>query len=242
MDLTLLLIAGLLIGLSLSSIPALSQLIPPLLFGFTDDPRTAIGSLLPILLLGDCFTLYLRRNRIAFSTIKWFMPGIIIGICTGYFLMGKLQSPFLFRQVALTVMGIPIIMQLFQHSLGKVRWQQAPLALHCVSVSTSLCAVLGHLGGPILNTYLLGRMRTPALHISTYSALFLLINGLKIPLYFSFGFINSQSLMQTASAALTVLLGCWLGHTTLPFFNKQKFQQVMSFALIAGWLLAWLHI
>lgn len=220
-------IAGLLIGLSLCSIPAAGHLVFPLLVIFFDNPLLASGTLLPILIIGDISTLCIYRKHFDSKFFISIIPSVIIGLIIGAIALGDLQNPIYFRKVIAVLLLIPIIILILENRLKNWVWQKKKGALSITGFFMSFFACIGHMGGAVASTFLMGKTKDKRKFIASYSSLFLLINVLKMPIYHHYDMINLLTIEWAGLTSIFVLIGSVIGFLVIKSVPQKAFEKAM---------------
>lgn len=175
------------------------------------DPGTALGLMLPLLLVMDAANLkaYWGKwdSRDAGRLISGAVPGVALGALfytavsadTVRLLIGAISVGFVLWQVALRVglrFGVTPM-----GSLGGV----------IAGVVTGFSSFVSHAGGPPAAVYLLTRPLDKTRFQSTTVAVFSVVNVVKMVPYGILGIFTMQSLLADVILAPVAILGAWIG-------------------------------
>src|SRR5688500_17651207 len=82
---------GLLLGLAKGGLQGLGPLLTPML-SLVVPPQLAVGVLLPMLMVGDAFAVYIYRGAWDWSLVRRLLPGAVVGALAGTFLLTSLPG------------------------------------------------------------------------------------------------------------------------------------------------------
>ena len=85
-------LAVLFIGLSKAGFGGGLGMLTTPLCALAFPPRDAIGILLPLLCAGDIFSLYYYWGKWERQNLKYLLPGVVVGVVVGVYLIGGFSS------------------------------------------------------------------------------------------------------------------------------------------------------
>jgi hypothetical protein len=206
------------------------------------DPHTALGVLLPILLMLDGFTLRKYWQRWSLPILLQLLPAAIVGIVVAALLLGALSTTQL--QWLIGVGSVLFALRYFllrQLLLSQsTPWLASRSAGVLMGFISGISSTLLHAGGPPLAMHLLARKLPATEYIATSAVFFAVLNVVKVP-----AFVWQQQLtLDLFLLALPFLPLCYLA-IKLGYWLKQKVSDrhflpaVHGLLLLAGGKLIW---
>ena len=201
------------------------------------DPHTALGVLLPILLMLDGFTLRKYWQRWSLPILLQLLPAAIVGIVVAALLLGSL-SP---RQLQWLI-GVGSVLFALRYFVFRqsTLWLASRSAGVVMGLLSGISSTLLHAGGPPLAMHLLARKLPATEYIATSAVFFAVLNVVKVP-----AFVWQQQLtLELLWLALPFLPLCYLS-IKLGYWLKQKVSDrhflpaVHGLLLLAGGKLIW---
>ncbi|MEO0453718.1 MAG: sulfite exporter TauE/SafE family protein [Verrucomicrobiota bacterium] len=190
------------------------------------DPATAIGALLPLLILTDFVSLYLYRGGWAWSPILRIMPGCVVGVIAGSCFIGSVPEKWMY--LLLGTICISFCGLFWWRGSKKVNPVKAHNWFHAllIGLTMGLSSTLAHAAGPIFSMYLIPMKLSPKLFVGTTVLAFTILNLIKVPGYVSLSVIDSETLF------LSLLLSPWVPIGALAGFHLNKRLSASRFTLI----------
>jgi uncharacterized membrane protein YfcA len=201
------------------------------------DPHTALGVLLPILLMLDGFTLRKYWQRWSLPVLWQLLPAAMVGIVVAALLLGALSTSQLQWLIGVGSVLFALRYFLLRQSTPWLASKAAGVVMGFVS---GISSTLLHAGGPPLAMHLLARKLPATEYIATSAVFFTVLNLLKVP-----AFVWQQQLtLDLLWLALPFLPLCYLS-IRLGYWLKQKVSDrhflpaVHGLLLLAGGKLIW---
>lgn len=198
------------------------------LFAAALPPGKALGMLLPLLIVADCFSNLHHVKHRSPPHVRWLVTGALMGVVLGTIVFLALRhgasqgeaSARLNRTLNLLVGGVCVVIvavqvwRLFGGSLPHM--PGTPTAGRLAGGVAGFVSTLTHGAGPIVSIYLLECKLDKRRLVGTAAMYFLLINLAKVPTFIAIGFITRETLFQSLWVLplipLGTLLGYWLHH------------------------------
>jgi uncharacterized membrane protein YfcA len=214
-------------------------------------PKSAIGILLPLLCLGDVFSLRHYWGKWRAENLRYLLPGVIVGIVLGVQCIGRF-SP---RQLNLAIGVIAVlfvVIQVARERILRAEGEFAPSHLNGVpfGLGIGVTSTFAHGAGPVAAMYLLPQRLPKELFVGTNILLFFWVNLLKLPffcvdrslvnlpLFTPEPLITRATLWTSLLFAPLVPLGVWLGVWLNRRFSERSFAgTIYAILLLTG---AWL--
>lgn len=206
----------------------------------------AIGMLLPLLIVADCFAnLHHLKNRSP-QHLRWLLVGAIAGIALGTLLFLALQwtardgdpAARINRMLNLVVGGVCLLLvlvQVWRLLGGRVpHVPGTPLAGHITGAVAGFVSTLAHSAGPVISVYLLERRLEKRLLVGTAALFFLVVNLAKVPTFVWMGFITRDTLLQSLWVLPVIPLGTLLGYWMHKHVAEKPFTIIMYLGAAAA--------
>ncbi len=233
-------------GVGIIAVPIIMLVIPP---------HEALGVLLPILCVCDWFALYHYRRLFSKQNILWMLPGVMVGIITGSFFLGRIDEATLKFWIGI----ICLLFVLYQYGKSWIFDELKdyhPKFWHGwgFGFGVGVTSTLAHAAGPVATMYLLPQNMGKRLFVGTTVTLFTIVNIAKLPSYFYLDMINvprlQTSLLLLPLVPLGVFTGIWMNkHISETWFNRVIYTLLVLMGLNmvfgidpVGWLLEPFHV
>jgi uncharacterized membrane protein YfcA len=211
-------------GSGLVSIPLLAHLLP-LQFVV---PWILVLDLSASLALGGSAR---DRAAIRWGEIGWLLPGSLVGVLLGIFLLVRLPKEPLLIGLGLFVVGFGVRSLL--HLQG-TRTIPRGWALPAGLLGGTVGAMFGT-GGPPYVIYLSHRIRDTRAIRATFSGLFLLDGGLRLVVFGIAGLLLHEDLLVACIAGVPIVaLGLMAGHRIHLGLSQQQMLRLIGVLLIAS--------
>ncbi|MFP4090276.1 MAG: sulfite exporter TauE/SafE family protein [Cyclobacteriaceae bacterium] len=211
----LLIICGMLIGISKTGIAGAGIMVIPVLAGIFGG-RASTGILLPMLVVADIFAVWYYNRHAQWKYLIRLLPWTLAGIAVGVW-VGDVVSDTAFRTMMAVIIFICLGLMVWQDlRRQKIKVPEAWWFSAIIGLAGGFATMIGNAAGPIMAVYLLS-MHLPKNHyIGTGAWFFLIINVLKLPLHIGIWHtITYDSLMLNASMIPAIALGTGVGIFTI---------------------------
>jgi uncharacterized membrane protein YfcA len=211
-------------------------------------PKLAIGILLPLLCLGDVFSLYHYWGKWRAANLRYLLPGVLLGIVLGVQWIGQFSPRQLNLAIGLVAVGF-VLFQLARAWIVRAEGEFAPNHLVGVpcGVGIGVTSTFAHGAGPVAAMFLLPQRLPKEIFVGTNVLLFFWVNLLKLP-FFSVdralvdlpifapeALITRTSLLASLACAPLVPMGVWLGVWLNRKFSERSFTGVIyAILLVTG--------
>ena len=231
-------LAAFLIGLSKGGLGGiLGALITPLV-ALVMPLEEAVGLLLPVLILGDMFALAAHWRRWDTRLIWLLLPGSLIGVTLGTFILTNVPALVLRRGLGVFVLVFVAYRLLQTRILKLLRYQSRPWHGWLAGGTAGFFSTLAHAGGPLIVIYLLMLDITPGVFVATSALFFAVLNLIKVPYYLYAGLFDFSLQVRLIWLAPLLPLGVWIGRRLTERVHKQVFEVIiLVFLSITAWLL-----
>lgn len=224
------------IGFSKSGFAGVS-LLHVVIFASIFGARTSTGILLPLLIVGDVFSLIAFGKDVQWKHFARLLPPAMLGVVAGSWLMSRLSEDA-FKPIVGVIILLLAAMQIYRLSKPNA-FEHVPHSAWfawCLGLLAGVATMLANAAGPIIALYLLA-VALPKLELVGTSAwLFLTINLFKVPFsYLALDLINLQTLKVNLILAPAVPIGLLLGSWCIQKINQRTFNLLLlAFTIIAS--------
>ncbi|WP_440056707.1 sulfite exporter TauE/SafE family protein (plasmid) [Pseudoalteromonas sp. T1lg65] len=193
-------------------------------------PQDALSIMLPVLIIGDVFSLnsfwrlWDRRELIRL------IPGTLVGIVVAViFLIG--MSPSILT-LLIAILSITFALKnLFLKNNQLIVLPAKPLAWIC-SLLAGVSTTLVHAGGPPLLIYLSSRKLGVQSYIATAAVIFALMNIIKLAAFSVSGILKFEHVWLALAFTPLAFIGNWIGVKLSGGFSQSLFLKYMNLLLI----------
>jgi len=186
-----------------------------------------IGLLLPILMLGDVFAVAAHWRRWDTGLIWVLIPGALLGVTLGTFVITNVSSLALRRGLGVIVILFVFYRFFERRILGWLQYQARRWHGAVAGAMAGFTSTLAHAGGPPITIYLLMQDLHPRVFVSTAALFFAVLNWIKVPYYLYAGLFDSELLWRMIWVAPLVPAGVWTGRLLVERVNKRIFERVL---------------
>lgn len=230
-------ILGLMIGFSKGGLGGLGALLTPILSLVLPVP-SAVGVLLPMLMVGDVFALTMYWKEWDVDLVKQMLPPGVIVAVAGTFLLSWL-SPDHLRIVLGIFVLLVVAYKLISDRIQTIRYQPSPWHASLAGVLSGLASGVFNSGGPAFNAYLLLKKVKARPFIATSAIYFAILNLVKVPGFLLTGVLDLHLLLSLWWVFPFIPLGIWIARLTLTRLSPLIFEWIITLLLIFSslWLL-----
>lgn len=225
-------LAAVLIGVSKAGFGGGTAILATPLMALAVPPQLALGTLLPLLIVGDFASCWLYRKEWDWKPLRVFLPGCVAGVAAGTLLLGKIDETALKCLIGALCLGFCAL-----------QWARAALARRAEAVhpgwgsgtgfglAAGLTSTLAHAAGPVFAMYVLPMHLPQRVFMATTVLAFTLINLIKLPGYLGVGVIHSATVVLSLQLALFVLAGTLAGEWLNRRCSPETFKRIVYLVL-----------
>ncbi len=225
-------VAGFLIGFGKAGVAGTIGPFVTVLMALVLPADDAIGLLLPMLIIGDGFSVVAHWQRWDASLLWPLLFAGVAGVGLGSVILLRIEEETLSRLIA-------VIMLLF---IAWFAWTKRPripassvLRFGWLSgVVAGITSTIAHMGGPPVVIYLMAANLSPVTLVGTTVIFFAAVNLLKVPSYVIAGVMDLNLLVHTFWAWMTIPIGVWVGRRIVGVIPKGPFESVLVLLLGVG--------
>lgn len=226
--------AAFLTGLSKGGLGGMMGALITTLMALVLPLEQVVGLILPVLMLGDVFAVTAHWRRWDRRLILVLLPGALLGVTLGTFILTNVSSLALRRGLGVIVF-VFLGYRLFEGRI--LRWLHYQAAnWHGVAAGlvAGFTSTLAHAGGPPISIYLLMQNVEPRAFAATAALFFAVLNWIKVPYYFVAGLFDFNFLLRVIWLAPLVPLGVWVGRIGVERIGKRVFEMTILALLAAS--------
>lgn len=234
--LSILCLAGFILGLSKSGIKGISIIIVAILV-FLFGAKASTGILLPMLIVGDIFAVIYYHRHAQWSYLWKLLPAMVIGVVLGTW-VGDVIPEEVFRKSMAGIILISLIMMIWWENRASKSVPDSKVFGSVMGLTAGFTTMVGNLAGSFANLYFLAMRLPKNAFIGTTAWLFLIINVFKVPFHvFSWQTINASSIWISLVSVPFIFLGLFSGVKILKHVNEKHFRNFIFLATGVGAIL-----
>jgi uncharacterized membrane protein YfcA len=223
-------ILGFMIGFAKGGFGGLGALLTPIL-ALVLPVASAVGVLLPMLMVGDVFAVYMYWKEWDFDLVRRMLPAGIIGALAGTFLLSWLPPDGLRIVLGIFVLVL-VAYKLVSDRIQAVRYQPRPWHAPVAGLLAGIASGMFNYGGPAFSSYLLLQKLKARPFIATTAIFFALLNLIKVPGFLYTGVLDLPLLFSLWWVFPFIPIGIWLARLTLLRVSASAFEWIIIALLI----------
>lgn len=231
-------ILGFMIGFAKGGFNALGALLTPIL-SLVLPVASAVGVLLPMLIVGDVFAVYTYWKEWDLALVKRMLPAGIVGALAGTFLLSSVSPDGLRVVLGLFVLA-SVAYNFLSDRIQSMRYQPRLWHAPAAGLLSGVASGMFNSGGPPFNSYLLLQKLQARPFIATTAIFFALLNLIKVPGFLYTGVLDLPLLFSLWWVLLFIPLGIWVARMTITRLSPAAFEWIVIILLIFSslWLLS----
>lgn len=228
---------GLMIGFAKGGFGGLGALLTPVL-ALVLPVSLAVGVLLPMLMVGDVFAVYMYWKEWDLDLVKRMLPAGIVGALAGTFLLSSI-SPNGLRLILGIFVLVLVAYKFLSDRIQAIRYQPRRWHAPAAGFLAGIASGMFNSGGPPFNSYLLFQRLQARPFIATTAIYFALLNLIKVPGFLYTGVLDLPLLFSLWWVFLFIPVGIWIARMTLTRISPSAFEWIIIVLLIFSslWLL-----
>lgn len=223
-------ILGFMIGVAKGGFGGLGSLLTPIL-SLVLPVASAVGVLLPMLMVGDAFALYMYWKEWDTDLVRSMLPAGIAGALTGTFLLSWL-SPNLLRIILGVFVLLVVAYKFASDRIQTIRYQPGPWHAPAAGLLAGIASGMFNSGGPAFNSYLLLKKVRARPFIATSAIYFAILNLIKVPGFLFTGVLDLPQLFSLWWVFPFIPIGIWVARMTLTRVSPSAFERIIIILLI----------
>ena len=218
---------------------AMGQLGVPLM-ALVIPPVQAAAIMLPIMLVMDAASLWAWRGHRDMTTLKFMLPGALLGIGIGW-----LTAAVVTDSMVKLIVGAVALIFVARYVLASAASRGAARPHNFIAASfwsaiAGFTSFVAHAGGPPYQVYALPLRQSPSIYVGTSVVFFAVVNAVKLIPYFALGQLDGTNLAASAVlmpiAPVATLAGAWIVRRMKP---EIFYPFMYAMVLVVGSKLVW---
>ena len=193
----------------------------------------AIAVQLPMLMVGDTFTVGAMWRQWNLREALVLIPGAVLGVAVGTYILSVTPSDTLRRILALIILGF-VAYAVWQFRRPDASYRPRPWHGWAAGGTTGVTSTLAHVGGPVVAMYLLPQRMTPLMYTATSALVFFFVNWIKVPGYVAAGLFDWDLQVDLAPTLVLIPVGVLIGRLLVTRINRELFERIVLILLGAG--------
>jgi uncharacterized membrane protein YfcA len=223
-------VLGFMIGLAKGGFGGLGALLTPLL-ALVLPVAQAVGALLPMLMVGDVFALYMYWKEWDPHLVRRMLPAGVAGALAGTFLLARLPPNGLRVLLGIFVL-IVVAYKFLSDRIQAIRYEPRPWHAPAAGVLSGIASGMFNSGGPAFSSYLLLQKLKARPFIATTAIYFALLNLIKVPGFLYTGVLDPPLLFSLWWVFPFIPVGIWVARKTLTRVSPLAFEWIIIVLLI----------
>src|SRR5215212_5344238 len=223
-------ILGFMIGIAKGGFGGLGALLTPIL-ALILPVALAVGVLLPMLMVGDAFALYMYWKEWDVELVKRMLPAGIVGALAGTALLSWL-SPDGLRIVLGVFVLVLVAYKFVSDRIQAMRYEPKTWHAPAASLLAGVASGMFNYGGPAFSSYLLLQKLKARPFIATSAIYFAILNLIKVPGFLYTGVLNLPLLFSLWWVFPFIPVGIWVARVTLTRISPATFEWIIIVLLI----------
>lgn len=223
-------ILGFMIGVSKGGFGGLGALLTPLL-ALVLPVASAVGVLLPMLMVGDAFAVSMYWKAWDLDLVKRMLPAGIVGALAGTALLSWL-SPDGLRIILGIFVLVLVAYKFLSDRIQAIRYEPRSWHAPAAGLLAGVASGMFNNGGPTFSSYLLLQKLKARPFIATSAIYFALLNITKVPGFLYTGVLDLPLLFSLWWVFLFIPVGIWVARVTLTRVNPLAFEWIVIVLLI----------
>ena len=228
---------GFMIGFAKGGFGGLGALLTPIL-ALVLPVASAVGVLLPMLMVGDVFAVYMYWKEWDLDLVRRMLPAGIAGALAGTFLLSSV-SPDGLRIILGIFVLVSVAYKFVSDRIQAIRYESRPWHAPAAGLLSGVASGMFNSGGPPFNSYLLLQKLKARPFIATTAIYFALLNLIKVPGFLYTGVLNVPVLFSLWWVFPFIPVGIWVARMTLTRLSPSAFEWIIVALLVFSslWLL-----
>jgi uncharacterized membrane protein YfcA len=232
------LICGMLIGMSKVGVPGVSMIVVPAL-AFIFGAKQSTGVLLPILMMADVFGVAYFHRHANWSHLIKVLPWAVVGLFIALWI-GNMVNDEQFKNLIAILVFISIGLMLWQDKhKGTLLFPDKWWFSAFMGILGGFATMIGNVAGPVFASYLLAMHLPKNSFIGTGAWFFMIINFTKFPLQlFVWHNITTQTLLLDLLTLPAIAVGAVVGVKMVKIIPEHTYRgAVIVITAISAFLL-----
>ncbi|MFH1731847.1 MAG: sulfite exporter TauE/SafE family protein [Planctomycetota bacterium] len=215
------------VGIAKTGVPGIGLLGVVALITFSEDAKTAVGLMLPLLVAGDLFALAYYRRHAVWRHVLRLLPWAVAGILIGHQAIGLIDDHLLRRIIG--GLTIALLAADLWRSSGKekaevpTQWWFAAV----IGVLAGFATMIANAAGPLIIVYFLAMRLEKEQFLGTGAWYFLILNCFKVPFFLHRKMITTGTLAADLVLLPAIAAGALAGVFLLKRIPQTRFVMIV---------------
>ncbi|GIV18555.1 MAG: anion permease [Armatimonadota bacterium] len=230
-------VAAFLIGVSKTGVPGIGILVVPLLAAAFGG-RASVGTMLPMLIVGDLFAVKWYRQHTQWSRLIELIPWVVVGMALGALALWRLGEAKGGKDLLEPLIGALVLVMLAIHLLRQ-RWgdrltPHSSIGVASTGTAAGFATTVSNAAGPIMGIYLTSLQLPKEQFMGTSAWYYFAVNQSKLPIFIGLSLLNPARPIITAHSLLlnlvvipVIVAGVYAGRWLLPRIPQRLFDSVV---------------
>jgi uncharacterized protein len=223
-------ILGFMIGFAKGGFNGLGALLTPIL-ALVLPVASAVGVLLPMLMFGDVFAVYMYWKEWDLDLIRRMLPAGIVGALAGTVLLSSMAPNGMRIILGIFVLGL-VAYRFVSDRIQAIQYEPKPWHAPAAGLLAGIASGMFNSGGPPISSYLLLQKLKARPFIATTAIYFALLNLIKVPGFLYTGVLNVPLLFSLWWVFPFIPVGIWVARMTLTRLSPSAFEWIIIVLLI----------
>lgn len=192
--------------------------------------QQAISLSLPLLIVGDWFSVWAYWKKWDTSYVKLMFPLAVAGVVVGTVLLKILPDATL-RPVLGVFTLLFVVYRLVDSRIKELDYHPHIWHNHVTGAVTGLASALANNGSVPFTAYMLLQEIDPTVFVATGTLFFALLNLVKLPGLILAGLFNLNDFLSVIWVIPLIPVGVWISRWLIVRMNKDSFDRFMLFVL-----------
>ena len=227
------LLAAFILGISKAGLKGMGLVVVALL-AHAYGSKASTGILVPLLLVGDVFSVIYYNRYVKWKYLIRFLPAMIVGVLIAVVTGRNLdENSFKYWMAIVILISVAI---LFWYDLKKDQtFPKNPIFAGIMGIAAGFATMIGNLAGAFANIFFLATQMPKNQIIGTAAWLFLIINLFKVPFHiWSWQTINTESLLIDLYLFPAVIIGFFVGLKIVNYISESWYRKILLVATAIG--------
>lgn len=233
-QLTVLIIAAILIGINKTAIPGLGVL-PVVMLTMVFETRLSTGVQLGMLALADIVAVSYYRRQADWKVVLRLLPWALAGIALGSLILRYIPTDGVVMKR--TIGGIVLALMVLGILRKRLAPEQIPSGIGWsgfYGILLGSTTQLANAAGPVSSLYLLAMKLPKETYMGTCAWFFLILNWLKLPIFAWEGRVTLESVWLDICMLPVIIFGGFLGIVLLRKMPQKIFEWIIQILVIAA--------
>lgn len=217
---SVLVIAAVFVGIAKTALPGLATL-SVALFAAVLPARESTAVMVPLLIAGDLYAIWMYRHDVDWRTLGRLAPAILVGLGTGALVLWRIDDAGMKRMIGIILLLLTAATLWMMRRRGRRgpgrgagtarTFSRSPVARWVYGSLGGFTTMIANAGGPPMTMYFVASGFDVMRFMGTQAYFFFLVNVTKMPFQIGLGLISAHSLRLDAVLLAPLVVGALAG-------------------------------